>query len=284
MKIILPILLFILLNSQSAVMGQEKHEATDHIVFTILYDNTSVADSIIADHGFACLIQSGDRSCLFDAGRISEKFMANALTMDVNFSSIDQVFVSHIHGDHTGGLFDLLDRCSKPTLYLPFTYPHMRNEPLGDRADNDFNAFLERLKPLVSEIIREKGPVEMRHGFYTTGTIEDQTYEHALVVPTSRGLIVVTGCAHPGILEIVTRAKELMKQDVLFVLGGFHLISTDSGQITTIARRLRKLTKYVGPCHCTGERAQRIIKSVFREDYVEIQAGTKLTLDGGRLK
>jgi 7,8-dihydropterin-6-yl-methyl-4-(beta-D-ribofuranosyl)aminobenzene 5'-phosphate synthase len=278
------LLLSILLSSQSAVMGQEKRDSTDNIVYTILYNNISVADSIIADHGFSCLIESGDHSCLFDAGRISNKFMTNVSKLGVDCSRINQVFVSHIHGDHMGGLFDILAKCNKPTLYLPFSYPQMPDEPLGPEADRDFNAMLEDLKPLVSEIIQKKESIKIGDMFYTTGTIEDQTYEHALIVPTSKGLIIITGCAHPGIVEIVMRAKELMKQDVYFVMGGFHLIRIDSTQVITIAQDLRKLTKYIGPCHCTGENARGIIKDIFKEDYIDIKAGLTLQLGDGNLK
>jgi 7,8-dihydropterin-6-yl-methyl-4-(beta-D-ribofuranosyl)aminobenzene 5'-phosphate synthase len=284
MKFAFSFLLLVLISSQNTPAGQEKLSGPDDVVCTILYNNTAINDSIIADHGFSCLIESGGHSCLFDAGRIPDKFMANLRTIGANCSRIDQVFISHIHDDHMGGLFDILDLCSKPTLYLPFTYPHMRNEPLGDRADRDFDALLERLKPLVSETIRKKESVRMGSGFNTTGMIEDQTYEHALIVPTSSGLIVVTGCAHPGILKIVRRAKELMKQDVYFVMGGFHLISADSTQVKTIARELRKLTKYIGPCHCTGEKAQGIFKNIFKEDYVEIAAGRRFSLSESRPK
>jgi 7,8-dihydropterin-6-yl-methyl-4-(beta-D-ribofuranosyl)aminobenzene 5'-phosphate synthase len=265
-------------------MTFDKQDSTDNIVCTILYNNVSVADSIIADHGFSCLIESGDNYCLFDAGRISDIFMGNVSRLKVNCSMINQVFVSHIHGDHMGGLFDVLAECNKPTLYLPFSYPQMEGEPLGEEADGDYKAMLDGLRPLVSEIIETKEPVKIGDNFYSTGMIEDQTYEHSLVVPTSKGLMIVTGCAHPGILTIVKRAKELMKQDIYFVMGGFHLIRTDSTQANTIARELRTLTKYVGPCHCTGEAAKAIFKDIFEEDYIDIQAGLKLTLDGGKLQ
>jgi 7,8-dihydropterin-6-yl-methyl-4-(beta-D-ribofuranosyl)aminobenzene 5'-phosphate synthase len=268
---------------QRAGLGQEKRENTDNVVFTILYNNTSVGDSMIADHGFSCLVESGDHSCLFDAGRISGKFMANARRLGVDFSRIDQVVVSHIHDDHMGGLFDVLAKCNKPALYLPFSYPQSAGEPHTEKSDNDYRALLDQLRPSVSEIIQKKESVKIGDEFYSTGMIEDQTYEQALIVPTSKGLIIIAGCAHPGILEIVKRAKELMKQDVYFVMGGFHLVSTDSAQVNTIAQELRKLTKFIGPCHCTGEKAQGIFKDIFKEDYIDVQAGLKLTLGDGKL-
>jgi 7,8-dihydropterin-6-yl-methyl-4-(beta-D-ribofuranosyl)aminobenzene 5'-phosphate synthase len=284
MKFLFFLSLLVLWSGQSAVLGQEKPSSTDDIVFTILCNNTSVADSVIADDGFSCLIESGDHSCLFDAGRISHKFMTNVSKLGVNCSRINQVVISHIHDDHMGGLFDILTKCNKPALYLPFSYPQLKNEPLGDQADRDFRALLDSLKPLVSEIIREKEPVTIGDTYYTTGMIEDETYEHAMIVTTPKGSVVITGCAHPGILEMVRRAKELMKQDVYFVMGGFHLVSTDSMQVRTIAQELRKLTKYIGPCHCTGEKARGIFRDIFKEDYIEIQAGLKLKLSDGKLE
>ena len=275
--IIINILLLIMARTTNA------QQISDNIVITILYNNISVSDSILADHGFSCLIESGDHFCLFDAGRMADKFMTNVSKLGVNCSRINQVFISHIHGDHIGGLFDILAQCNQPTLYLPFSYPQTPSEPHTDKSDSDFNTLLGDLKPLVSEIIRKKEPVKIGDKFYTTGMIEDQTYEQALIVPTSKGSIIITGCAHPGVLEIVRRAKELMKQEVYFVMGGFHLIRTDPMQVKTIALELRKLTKYIGPCHCTGEKAQGIFKDIFKEDYINIQAGLKLKLGEGNL-
>jgi 7,8-dihydropterin-6-yl-methyl-4-(beta-D-ribofuranosyl)aminobenzene 5'-phosphate synthase len=284
MKFISILLLFFLFTSQSAVTAEEKYLSTDNIVCTILYNNVSVADSIIADHGFSCLIEAGNHSCLFDAGRTSDKLISNIRKLGVNFSLINQIVISHIHDDHMGGLFEVLEKSNKPTLYLPFSYPQMHGEPLGDQADDDFNSLLEHLKPLVSEIIREKEPVKINDHFYTTGMIEDQTYEQALVVSTSKGLIIITGCAHPGILEVVKHTKELMNQEVYVVVGGFHLIRTDSIQIKTITKELRNLTKYIGPCHCTCKEARDALKEVFKDDYIDIQAGMKLALDNGKFK
>lgn len=284
MTFILILLVAIVSISQSPVVGQDKQDGTDSIVCTILYNNTSASDSIVADHGFSCLVESGNQTCLFDTGRLSDKFMINASQLQVDFSGIDQVFVSHIHDDHTGALFDVLGKCNNPGLYLPFSYPHMEGEVLGEEADKDYRAMLDSLRPFVSEIVETKEPVKIGDDLYSTGIIEDQTYEHALIVPTSRGLIIITGCAHPGILEIVRHAKELMKQDAYLVMGGFHLIRADSTEAMTIAQTLRTMTKYVGPCHCTGETAMESLRDVFEDDYIDIQAGSKLKLNEGKLQ
>jgi len=278
MKVMCLLALFFFIAAPGAGAGQERGDSAGVVALTILYDNASVSDSVIADHGFSCLVESGGRSLLFDAGRSADKFIANVERLGVDCSRIGHVVISHIHDDHMGGLAEILASCSQPELVLPFSYPQFKNEPLGDRAERDFQALLERFRPLVSRIVRKKDPVQIGDKYFTTGMIENETYEHSLIVPTPKGLIVITGCAHPGIIEIVKPARELTKRDVHLVLGGFHLAPVDPAQVQAIARELRKLTKHVGPCHCTGEKAREIFKDVFHEDYIDIKAGLRIKI------
>ncbi|UCC79297.1 MAG: MBL fold metallo-hydrolase [Candidatus Zixiibacteriota bacterium] len=272
------------LAQNDTVNGQDNRQRNDNIIITILYNNISANDSIIADHGFSCLIESGDHRCLFDAGRISNIFITNVNKMRVDCSGIDYIFISHVHDDHMGGLFDILDKCNKPALCMPVSYPRQEGESFGDQADREYETMLDQLRPFVSELIQHEALANFGNNFYTTGIIEKHSYEQSLIVPTSKGLVIITGCAHPGILEIVRYAKELMKQDIYFVMGGFHLISTDSTRIKTIAQELRKLTKYIGPCHCTGDKAREIFKDIFGEDYIDIKAGLKFKLGDTKLE
>lgn len=269
-------------GENNVINAQEKPE--DNIVFTILCNNASMSDSIFADHGFSCLIEAGGHTCLFDAGNNADKFMTNVNKAGVDCSGIDHIFISHVHNDHMGGLFDILDKCNKPTLCMPVSYPRQEGESFGEQADKDYAAMLDQLRPFVSEIVQSQDLVNLGDDFYTAGVIDKQSHEQALIIPTSRGMTIITGCAHPGILEIVRHAKEMMKQDVYLVMGGFHLAPTDSTQVETIARELRQLTKYIGPCHCTGENAQSIFRDIFGEDYIDIQAGMKLKSDESKLK
>ncbi len=273
-------------DSLISIYDNSKHkiEYNDDAVLTILYNNESCDDSIVADHGFSCLVESKGQSLLFDAGRISEKFLANVRAMDVKLSDIKHVFVSHIHDDHLGGLYDVLKSCNQPKLFMPYSYPKLINEPAGERADSDWQSLLEKYKPFVSEIVRERKSYPIADLYFSTGVIEELFYEQALIIPTSKGLIIITGCAHPGILQIVKYAKELMKQEVYFVLGGFHLVSTNPDQVKIIAGELRKITKYIGPCHCTGENAQMILKEIFFEDYIDIKAGMRYKVSVDKLK
>ena len=112
----------------------------------------------------------------------------------------------------------------------------------------------------------------------STGIIDNESYEQSLIIQTSKGLVIVTGCAHPGILEIVKRAKGLTGQEVYLVIGGFHLMRSDESEVRFVTKELRKTVKYISPCHCTGEKAQGIFRDIFSDDYIDMQAGSQLNL------
>ena len=273
------ILLSINLIVWNPYSGQGILGDNEDVFFTILYDNKSTHDSIFADHGFSCLIESGEEKCLFDAGRVSDKLINNMDKLNVDYSTINHVFVSHIHGDHMGGLKAVLDKCDKPALYMPFSYPQLIGEPSSDGADSDWQALLDQYKPMVSDLIKEKEPINIGNIGYSTGAIEDIFFEQSLIIPTSKGLVIITGCSHPGIVEIVKHAKTLMNDDVYLVFGGFHLNSTDLNEVNNIALELRKLTKHIGPCHCTGSNSMEIFNSIFKEDFIDIRAGLKINIE-----
>jgi len=114
----------------------------------------------------------------------------------------------------------------------------------------------------------------------TTGEIQGRIVEQSLAVTTEQGLVVVTGCAHPGIVEVVRRARQMGGDEVCLVLGGFHLASASEGRIAAILASFRELgVRRVAPCHCTGKGAMRMFAAEYGEDF--IKAGVGLILDVG---
>jgi 7,8-dihydropterin-6-yl-methyl-4-(beta-D-ribofuranosyl)aminobenzene 5'-phosphate synthase len=98
--------------------------------------------------------------------------------------------------------------------------------------------------------------------------------EQALVVGTAEGLVVVTGCAHPGVVEMVRRAQQVGKGEVALVVGGFHLFGADRGRIAEVIGGLRALgVRRVAPCHCTGDLARRMFAEAFGDDFLPAGAG-----------
>jgi 7,8-dihydropterin-6-yl-methyl-4-(beta-D-ribofuranosyl)aminobenzene 5'-phosphate synthase len=227
---------------------------------TTVYDNEALDPTLASAWGFACLV--GD-DLLFDTGGDGRRLLSNMERMGIDPTSIEMVILSHSHGDHTGGLGGLLSTGVRPTVYVPRSFPRR------------FKADVRALTALVEA----DGPVEIRPGIHTTGEVGSRPVEQALAVETASGLVVVTGCAHPGIVEMVRRAKESVGGEVALVLGGFHLGSTRRRQVKRIIADFRDLgVRQVAPCHCTGDRAIRTFAEEYGDDFVKVGVGRVITV------
>jgi 7,8-dihydropterin-6-yl-methyl-4-(beta-D-ribofuranosyl)aminobenzene 5'-phosphate synthase len=116
----------------------------------------------------------------------------------------------------------------------------------------------------------------------TTGEIGGAIIEQSLIVETDSGLVVVTGCAHPGIIEIVRRAKQY--GDIYLAIGGFHLGGKSADEIETVIKMLKGLgVRKVAPCHCTGDLALRLFKAAFGADFIPAGVGAVIPGANGPL-
>jgi 7,8-dihydropterin-6-yl-methyl-4-(beta-D-ribofuranosyl)aminobenzene 5'-phosphate synthase len=123
-------------------------------------------------------------------------------------------------------------------------------------------------------------PQELLEGVFTTGELEDGAIEQSLLVRTSRGLIVIAGCAHPGVINIVTRAKEVTKDRIYLVMGGLHLLGTSPSWISYIAESLYTSgVEKVALCHCSGDEARKLFKDYFGENYIDCGVGKEITIE-----
>ena len=232
--------------------------------FTTVYDNTSLYPHLVSSWGFACLV---DDDLLFDTGGNSRTLLSNMVKMGIDPAGIRTVVLSHAHGDHTGGLGGLLGTGIRPTVYVPRSFPAR------------FKADVHSLATLVEV----RGPVEIRSGIHAIGEVGRGIAEQALAVETSQGLVVVTGCAHPGIVEMVGRAKESVGGEVYLVLGGFHLGGMSRRRIKRIIADFRQLgVQKVAPCHCTGDRAIRVFAEEYGPDFVKAGVGLVLGVGFGQ--
>jgi 7,8-dihydropterin-6-yl-methyl-4-(beta-D-ribofuranosyl)aminobenzene 5'-phosphate synthase len=122
-------------------------------------------------------------------------------------------------------------------------------------------------------------PVRMMPSIHSTGPLGTSLQEQALVVETGKGLVVITRCAHPGIVSIVKNALRAMRPNagVALVMGGFHLLSASPRQIDEIVRELPELgVERVAPSHCTSDLARSRFKAAYSPNYVEGGAGLVL--------
>jgi len=214
---------------------------------TIVYDNNPGRKELTAEWGFGCVIRGPGKTILFDTGGAGPTLLNNMRQLKVNPKEIDVVVLSHIHGDHTGGLPSIAIEQTGLPVYIPAGFPE---------------AFKEHAKSIGSRPIEAAESIEICSGVRTTGTLgHGAIEEHGLCVKTNDGWVMITGCAHPGVDNMVAKAKEVTGGAMHLVLGGFHMIQHSTSQTDAVIDRLEKLgVKRVAPTHCTGDDARRHFK------------------------
>jgi 7,8-dihydropterin-6-yl-methyl-4-(beta-D-ribofuranosyl)aminobenzene 5'-phosphate synthase len=232
---------------------------------TILYDNNRFDPRLKTAWGFSCVVRGLEKTVLFDTGGDGPTLLGNMRQLGVEPAEVDIVVLSHIHGDHTGGLERFLEKNRRVTVCLPASFP------------GNFKKAVMSLGAHVEEVLE---PRELFPGAYTTGEIGDGIREQALALETAAGLMVITGCAHPGILKMVRKAREITGEErVYLVVGGFHLGGEHASTLESIADELRRLSvQNVAPCHCSGDGTRKLFRKKFGENYVESGVGKKIDL------
>jgi 7,8-dihydropterin-6-yl-methyl-4-(beta-D-ribofuranosyl)aminobenzene 5'-phosphate synthase len=209
---------------------------------TILYDNTIWREGLRADWGFSCLVETGDRKILFDTGGNGSILLHNMKKLHIDPRGIDEIFLSHRHWDHAGGLQAILSM--NPTkVYIPASFP------VSAAADH---------------IARVSGPLVLHENIYSTGEL--MGFEQSLAIRMKKGLVVIVGCSHPGVGGILAAASQFGKPFAL--IGGLHGFSDFD---------LVKDLDLICPTHCTQYKA--MIKSLYPEKYVEGGVGRILEIE-----
>lgn len=255
-------------REKGQTMDQKSESAlipgVNDLTIKVVYDNNPYADGLGTAWGFACVIIGAEKTILFDTGGDGTLLLDNMKKLAIEPNSIDVVVLSHIHGDHTGGLASFLGRNPKTEVYVPISFP---------------SKFKENVRTCGAKILEVAEPLKICDGVYSCGQLGKLIKEQSLAIQTKKGLIVVTGCAHPGIVKIVNVAQDLVKNDILLVMGGFHLEWATSGKIEKIISAFRQLgVRYAGPCHCTGEKARSLFEKHFGKRYIRVGAGRVITM------
>jgi 7,8-dihydropterin-6-yl-methyl-4-(beta-D-ribofuranosyl)aminobenzene 5'-phosphate synthase len=249
------------------VMKEEKIlPTTMPIKITIVYDNTAYDQRLKSVWGFSALVEYNDQSLLFDTGGDGQILIENMQILGIDPALIERVVLSHAHGDHTGGLSAILASGARPVVYLLPSFS---------------NVFKQRVAE-ITEVIEVTPGLSIAQNMYTTGEMRHGVPEQALVIQSDQGLVIITGCAHPGIVEIVDRSRTLFDDRVRLVMGGFHLGSKSEAEIEAILEDFRRLgVEQVAPCHCTGEGAMAMFAAEYGEDYIQAGVGREIILNGG---
>ncbi len=205
---------------------------------------------------------------LFDTFGDAEVFLGNLTRMKIDASKIRHIVISHDHWDHLAGLWPFLEKHKNVTVYI---CPGFGSETK------------EKLASSGVTVVEGSGRQEIKEGIYTTGPIRgiyksEAIEEQAIVLKTAEGLSVITGCAHPGITNILDQVTKNFGQPVFVLIGGFHLKDAPQETIDKIIRALKAIgVKKVVPLHCAGAVAQAAFRRAFGPDYVLLK--TRCALD-----
>ena len=235
------------------------------LTLTIVYDNNDYDQRLKTKWGFSCLIEGLEKTVLFDTGGDSATLLSNMKKLELEPGRVDVVVLSHIHGDHVGGLSGFLEENSDVIIYLPQSFPE---------------SFKDGARSLGAEVNEVSEAKELFAGAYTTGELGTGVKEQSLIVTTSEGLVVITGCAHPGVVDIIRKAKDVVAEDrVYLVMGGFHLSGASTPQIESVLDEFCQLSVIkVAPCHCSGDVTRKLFRERYGEDYIDSGVGRRITV------
>jgi len=276
--------------------------------------STMLADEGIGEWGFAALVEADGNRILYDTGARPTTVLQNARELKIDLSSVRDVILSHNHADHTGGLV-MLRREFSSTNWAALSRAHVAPGIFYSRPDShggEANATIatrREYEALGGVIIEHTKPAELFPGAWITGPVpriypernwsvtgnvvtpagpvEDTIPEdQALVFDTDRGLVMLTGCGHAGIVNILDYARHILRPAPIYAaIGGFHLFAADDAKLDWTAGKLHEMgVQNVLGAHCTGLHAVYYLKDKLglpRQACLVGAVGAVFTLDKG---
>ncbi|MCG4451862.1 MBL fold metallo-hydrolase [Pseudomonas sp. MMS21-TM103] len=288
-------------------------DSTEILKRALPVKGSEIKNSVLAEHGFSALVTifTGARThrILFDFGFSEHGAAFNVDALDVDLKEVETLVLSHGHIDHFGGMRQLVEKVGRKDIKLvvhPAAFRHPRYIKFTEEIRINFPPFTrEAVKDMGVSLLEKSGPHLLADGFilflgeiprtsdFERGmpnafyedqgeakhdSIEDDTAIVANV--KGQGLVILSGCAHSGIINTVRYAQEVTGIEKVFVvMGGFHLTGPDYASIiNTTTDALKDISpRYIVPTHCTGRNAVMHIEQEMNREFLLNMAGTKLT-------
>ncbi|MBP1765063.1 MAG: metallo-beta-lactamase family protein [Firmicutes bacterium] len=269
-----------------------------------LAENTAISEKFGHEHGLSLYIETKQHKVLFDMGA-SSLFSKNAKLLDVDLSAVDVAIVSHGHYDHGGGLEAFLQLNSQAKVYLNQNAfaKYYANKPSGEKtfigldeklSANDRVIFVENHVRIDSELelfsgVKQRGlaPAGNKDLLMLRGetlALDDFTHEQNLIITEGAHTLLLAGCAHNGIVNIIDHMLANGYGQPTHVIGGFHLYSRPTNQCED-PETIRQLGEYLMQtgatyytCHCTGLEPYKQLRTVMGESIEYLAAGRQLIL------
>ena len=268
-----------------------------------LVENTSISEDYGNEHGLSLYIETNNRKILFDIGA-SELFLQNAKKLDINIADVDFLIISHGHYDHGGGLKTFLQENKKSEVFLHrlafekyyALRPNDKLDYVGLDGKLKHNKqiiptsdrfFISKGIQVFSNITQKESRPTSNSGLLieNNGQMMEDTFAHEqnLVIEEDGKVLLVTGCAHNGIINILEHFHDLRGRMPDYVIGGFHLSKRSVGSegfytIDKIAKYLMDTKAKYYTCHCTGLEPYNQLKTVMGESIDYMSTGSKITI------
>jgi 7,8-dihydropterin-6-yl-methyl-4-(beta-D-ribofuranosyl)aminobenzene 5'-phosphate synthase len=246
--------------------------------FKITILSTMLSDSHIGEWGFSAMIEVDGERILFDAGSKENTVLQNAKELNINLDNIDNIYLSHNHKDHTGGLITL-----KKEYPNSFKNAHVGegifySRPNAEVDDNYILSNKNTLENLGIKFISHKNPTQLIPGLWTTGQVprkydeknwsgvskmidskgnivEDIIPEdQSLFFDTENGIVLISGCGHAGLANTLDYVQKIIPGRPIYkIIGGFHLLKLNNDKLEWTAGKMREAgVNYFVGAHCTG--------------------------------
>jgi len=272
---------------------------------TVLVENQTVCEELQTEHGLSLWIETEKHKILFDTGA-GELFYENAKKLDIDIAQADIAILSHDHYDHGGGLERFLQVNDHAKIYMQQEVFGHRYARANDGSlttigldqslrDNDRFVFVQdRLDidecltifaDVPMDTMKPTGNARLLMQKQDKLSADDFAHEQNLLLPRHGKKILVTGCAHRGIVNIMEQTRRLSKEYAKVVIGGFHLFdlelqnAVDVAAIRKIGEYMKQTTALYYTGHCTGQGAYALLKEMLGVQLNPLSTGTEIIID-----
>ena len=272
---------------------------------TLIENNVGKQEDLYAEHGLSIYIEVDEKKFLFDTGQ-SGNFIENAKKLNIDLKNLDAVIISHGHYDHSGGLERLIKEINpKIKLYLGegFFKPKYskREDDYYEYTGNLFDQDFLKEKNIETTFIKDELKYISENFFIISNFIRDKAFENtnltmylkedgkykkdsfydeiSIGINTDKGLVLVVGCSHVGIVNILETVIQRTGMAIYGVIGGLHLVREDDEKINRIIDYLKdKNIKVIGACHCTGKQGKTMLSQQLDENFINNNTGDVLEI------
>lgn len=273
------------------------------MIVKTLVENTAISDAFQSEHGLSLYVETEKHKLLFDVGA-GDLFIENAKKMGIDLAAVDLVVISHGHCDHGGGLKNFLNVNTKAKIYL---HQKAFERHYSDRPSGKVDIGLdEKLLPnerfifvdqhvVIDEELTLFSHVPALHAKPSGNqnlfmlddgafVVDDFTHEQNLIITENEKTLLIAGCAHNGIMNIMEQVQRLQHDFPDYVIGGFHLYNRSKNQcenpkiVKEIGEYLKKTNSKYYTCHCTGVEVYQSLKEIMKEKIEYLATGSQLNL------